>query len=98
MVHKTLHRKLNIEQHEPHLKPGVNSGTPEESFFSAFWISLCQNLWGRAVSESKIILRIVNGWIFSEFILNTATEKSYTYIDRSKVIYEQRNGQWPYDH
>ena len=24
-----LHRKLRIEQHEPHLKPVVNSGAPE---------------------------------------------------------------------
>ena len=27
MIYKTLHRKL--EQHEPHWKPGVNSGAPE---------------------------------------------------------------------
>jgi hypothetical protein len=26
---KTLHRKLRIEQHEPHLKPMVNSGAPD---------------------------------------------------------------------
>jgi hypothetical protein len=24
MVYKTLHRKQHIEQHEPHLKPGMN--------------------------------------------------------------------------
>jgi hypothetical protein len=29
MIYKKLHRKLKIEQHEPHSKPGVNSGAPE---------------------------------------------------------------------
>ena len=29
MIYKTLHRKRNIEQHEPNLKPEMNSGTPE---------------------------------------------------------------------
>jgi hypothetical protein len=28
IVHKTLHRKLHIEQHEPHYKPGTNSDDP----------------------------------------------------------------------
>jgi len=28
MIYKTLHRKLKIEQREPHLKPRVNSGAP----------------------------------------------------------------------
>jgi len=28
-MYKCLHRKLKIEQHEPHKKPGVNPGTPE---------------------------------------------------------------------
>jgi hypothetical protein len=28
-IYKTLHRKLRIEQHEAHLKPGMNSGAPE---------------------------------------------------------------------
>jgi len=27
--YKTLHRKLKIKQHEPHLKPGLNSCVPE---------------------------------------------------------------------
>jgi hypothetical protein len=26
MIYKTLHKKLKIEQHKPHLKLGVNSG------------------------------------------------------------------------
>jgi len=26
-IYKMLYRKLKIEQHEPHLKPRVNSGT-----------------------------------------------------------------------
>jgi hypothetical protein len=26
-MYKTWHRKLKIEQHEPHLKSGVNSGS-----------------------------------------------------------------------
>jgi hypothetical protein len=26
---KPLHRKRKIEQHEPHYKPGIKSGTPE---------------------------------------------------------------------
>jgi len=26
---QNIHIKLMIEQHEPHLKPGVNSGAPE---------------------------------------------------------------------
>jgi hypothetical protein len=30
MNYKTQHRKIKIEQHEPHRKPGVNSGAPEE--------------------------------------------------------------------
>ena len=29
MIYKTLHKKLKIEQHKPHLKLGVNSGGPE---------------------------------------------------------------------
>ena len=29
MPYKTIHRKLKIEQREPQLKPGVNSGAPE---------------------------------------------------------------------
>jgi hypothetical protein len=29
MMHKILHRKLKIEQHEPHLKPGVKFCAPE---------------------------------------------------------------------
>jgi len=28
-IYKTLHRKLKIEQHEPHKKPGVNSAPHE---------------------------------------------------------------------
>ena len=28
-IYKTLHRKLKIEQREPHKKPSVNSGAPE---------------------------------------------------------------------
>ena len=27
---KTLHKKLKIEQHEHHFKPGLNSDAPEE--------------------------------------------------------------------
>jgi len=30
MIYKTLHRKLKIEQHEPHQKPGVNLGASKE--------------------------------------------------------------------
>ena len=29
MIYKILHKKLNIEQHESHLKIEVNSGVPE---------------------------------------------------------------------
>ena len=29
MIYKTLHRNLNIEQHEPHTKLGVNSDVPK---------------------------------------------------------------------
>jgi hypothetical protein len=29
-IYKTLHRKLKIEQHEPHYKLGMNSCAPEE--------------------------------------------------------------------
>jgi len=28
-IYKILHRKLKIEQHKPHQKPGENSGSPE---------------------------------------------------------------------
>jgi hypothetical protein len=31
MIYKTLHRKLKVEQHEPHSKPGVKSGTPKRT-------------------------------------------------------------------
>jgi hypothetical protein len=31
---KTLNRKLKIEQHKHHYKPGVNSGTPEKSHWN----------------------------------------------------------------
>jgi hypothetical protein len=30
MIYKTLHRKVEIGQHEPHQNQGVNSGVPEE--------------------------------------------------------------------
>jgi hypothetical protein len=29
MIYKTPHRPPKIEQHEPHQKPGMNSGAPE---------------------------------------------------------------------
>ena len=29
IIYKMLHRKLKIEQHEPHIKSGVNSGALE---------------------------------------------------------------------
>jgi hypothetical protein len=29
-IYKIIHRKLKIEPSEPHYKPRVNSGTPEE--------------------------------------------------------------------
>jgi hypothetical protein len=29
MIYKALDRKLKIAQHEPNLKPGLNSGAPE---------------------------------------------------------------------
>ena len=28
-IYKTLHKKLKIDQHEPHQKPGMNSSAPE---------------------------------------------------------------------
>ena len=30
MINKTLHRNLNIEKHEPHLRLGVNTDAPEK--------------------------------------------------------------------
>jgi len=30
LIYKTLHRKLSIEQHEPHKYPAMNSGASEE--------------------------------------------------------------------
>ena len=30
MIYKTLHRKLNIKKHEPHLRSGVNTDAPKE--------------------------------------------------------------------
>ena len=30
MIYKVLHRKLNIEQHEPDIKPEINSGILEQ--------------------------------------------------------------------
>ena len=35
MTYKTLWTKLSIEQHEPHYKPGLNSGAVEGSAVSA---------------------------------------------------------------
>jgi hypothetical protein len=29
MIYKTIHRKLKIERHESHWRPGLNSGAPE---------------------------------------------------------------------
>jgi hypothetical protein len=29
MIHKTLHRKLTIQKHEPHKKSGVHSDAPK---------------------------------------------------------------------
>ena len=29
IIYKTQHRKLQIEQHEPHLSPALKSGAPE---------------------------------------------------------------------
>ena len=41
----TIYRKLKIERHEPHLKPGVNSGAPEsKQFLLHIWYSLCYSL------------------------------------------------------
>jgi len=34
-----LHRKLKIEQHEPPLKPGVNSGAPERLAVSVPYVA-----------------------------------------------------------
>ena len=34
-IYKTLHRKLKIEQHDPHENPGVNSGAMEVQVVSA---------------------------------------------------------------
>jgi hypothetical protein len=28
-IYKTLHRNITIEQHEPHQKPGLNTGATE---------------------------------------------------------------------
>jgi len=30
MFYKTLHKKLKIEQHEPHFKSGLNSGAQKD--------------------------------------------------------------------
>jgi hypothetical protein len=30
---QNIHIKLKIKQHEPHLKPGVNSGAPDKLIF-----------------------------------------------------------------
>jgi hypothetical protein len=29
MIYNTIHRKIKIEQYEPHIKSGVNSDAPE---------------------------------------------------------------------
>ena len=42
MSHKTLHRKLKIEQHEPHLKPGVKSEGRDEP--NSFYIEIVADI------------------------------------------------------
>ena len=37
MIYNTIHWKLNIEQHEPHLKLGINSCAPEVTQLLAAW-------------------------------------------------------------
>ena len=39
MIYKKLWRKLSIEQHEPHYKPGLNSGAVEELAVSALHVT-----------------------------------------------------------
>jgi len=31
-IYKTLHRKLNLEQHGPHKKPGLNSDAKDHDY------------------------------------------------------------------
>jgi hypothetical protein len=38
MIYKTLQKKLKIEQHKPHKKPGVNSDALEWSAISAPYV------------------------------------------------------------
>jgi len=48
MIYKTLHRKLKIEQQEPHKKPRENSGTAKGYIISSniffFLIVLSENM------------------------------------------------------
>ena len=37
MIYKTLYRKLKIEQHEHHQKPGMNAGSTEPIFTCSQW-------------------------------------------------------------
>ena len=37
-IYKTLHRKLKIDQHEPHKKTVLNSGAPEGLSVSVPWL------------------------------------------------------------
>jgi hypothetical protein len=39
MIYKTLDRKLKIDQREPHYKPGIHSGHPEESAVPALLVA-----------------------------------------------------------
>ena len=56
MPYKTIHRKLKIEQREPHLKPGVNSGAPEGLAFLFRRTSSVIRNFGMANSHVDVML------------------------------------------
>ena len=77
-IYKKLHTKLKIEYHEPHLKPGVNLGTPEELSVPALLVPRSCTLVTIVVSQilcksyliwDRQIVKIMN--IYNELTSNT---------------------------
>jgi len=92
-IYKTLHRKLNIEQHEPHWKPGVNSGAPEEypvpALLMTTFIAVCFWLNWQHTRISKNIVYVINAfYLYYRIVTSNRTVNKWIY----KNIRENRNG------
>ena len=74
-IYKTLHRKLNIEHHKPHQKPGVNSGTLEG------WNDVVIQV--NDLRKTYIPTRLMDKWI----VLKQCKTFSYRFIVFFNVIF-----------